>query len=111
MHLRGVRYLHLNCSDSITDEVFDHFQTFDGLKGIHTLNMSECRNITDKAFECLRGIHTLDMTGCTQITDKGFENLRGIHELDMDRCLNSGIAAAKRVLGSISRVVGNDSSE
>ena len=83
VHLRGVRYLHLNHNPSITDAAFDHFQTFRGDKGLDTLNMSWCRQITDKAFENLRGINTLDVSFCRQITDKAFENLRGISTLVM----------------------------
>ena len=86
VHLRGVRYLNLNGNKSITDAAFDHFQTFDGVKGIDTLYMSGCATITDKAFENLRGIRTLNMYGCTAITDKAFENLRGIRTLYLNGC-------------------------
>ena len=78
VHLRGVRYLHLNMNKSITDAAFGHFQTFRGEKGIHTLNMWDCTQITDKAFENLRGVQTLRMR-CLQ----GFVN-----------------TTAKRVLGT-----------
>src|ERR1700739_4379003 len=40
---------------------------------IKNLNISYCKQITDKAFENLKGIHTLDIRGCTQITDKAYE--------------------------------------
>ena len=65
VHLQGVRYLHLNRNKSISDAAFGHFQTFRGEKGIHTLDMGNCTQITDKAFESLRGIHTLYMAGCS----------------------------------------------
>jgi hypothetical protein len=86
VHLRGVRYLHLHENESITDVAFDHFQTFNGSRGIHTLDMSHCWQITDKAFANLRGVHTLNMFCCRQITDKAFEHLRGVHTLNMLYC-------------------------
>ena len=101
VHLQGVRYLHLNGNKSIRDAAFGHFQTFRGEKGIHTLYMNNCTQITDKAFESLRGIHTLDMGNCTQITDEAFEKLRGISTLNMGGCSASSIFTATRVLGII----------
>ena len=86
VHLRGVRYLDLNGNKSITDEAFGHFQTFRGEKGIHTLRMSFCTQITDQAFENLRGINVLNMSYCRQITDQAFEYLRGINTLYMHEC-------------------------
>ena len=80
------RVLHLNRNPCITDAAFEHFQTFNGVKGIHTLNVSDCTTITDRAFENLRGINALNMGGCRQITDKSFEKLRGIHTLNMGGC-------------------------
>ena len=66
---------------------------FSHLVGIHTLNMSDCRQFTDVAFSHLAGIHTLDMSGCRQsgITDVAFSHLAGIHTLDMSWCNQSSI--------------------
>ena len=64
------------------------------LKGIHTLNMSLCSQITDAAFAHLTGIHTLDMSYCSQITDDAFVHLKGIHTLDMNYCYQRTITDA-----------------
>ena len=79
-YLKGIHTLDMNHCFQITDKEFVH------LKGIHTLNMGYCYKITDKAFAHLKGIHTLNMTYCSQISDKAFENLKGIHTLDMIDC-------------------------
>jgi len=52
------------------------------------LNLNRNDNITDKAFKNLKGIHTLDMSNCDQdtITDKAFEHLKGIHTLNVRWC-------------------------
>jgi hypothetical protein len=91
VHLRGIHTLDMSwCRQpSITDAAFVH------LRGIHTLDMGNCSqpSITDAAFVHLRGIHTLDMSGCGQpsITDAAFVHLRGIHTLAMWSCDQPGI--------------------
>ena len=94
VHLRGIHTLDMGncCNLSITDAAFVH------LRGIHTLKMSGCfqRSITDAAFEHLRGIHTLDMSRCNQesITSAAFTHLRGIHTLNMSGCFQRSITDA-----------------
>jgi hypothetical protein len=80
VYLRGIHTLDIHNCRQITDAAFEH------LRGIHTLNMHECRQITDAAFENLRGIHTLDMSYCYKITDAALKHLRGIHTLNMSGC-------------------------
>ena len=94
VHLKGVHKLNMSdCrQDSITDAAFVL------LAGIHTLNMSWCRQdtITDAAFVHLAGIHTLDMSRCDQdtITDAAFVHLAGIHTLNMSWCFQDTITDA-----------------
>ena len=68
----------------LTDADFVH------LAGIHTLDMSWCKQatVTDAAFVHLAGIHTLDMSRCTRaaITDAAFVHLAGIHTLGVEGC-------------------------
>ena len=82
MCLCVARHLHLNMTLSLTDATaaFGHFQTFrDGVKGVHTLDVSSSEQTSYKALECLCGVRVLNMMHCTQSTDKAVENLRGIH--------------------------------
>jgi hypothetical protein len=55
---------------------------------IHTLNMDGCNLVTGAAFVHLRGIHTLDMSHCKQetITDDALTHLDGISGLDISYC-------------------------
>ena len=46
------------------------------MRGINTLDMVGCTQITNEAFEYLRGIQSLDMWGCTQIINKAVVHLR-----------------------------------
>jgi hypothetical protein len=56
------------------------------LKGIHTLDLSDCAQITDKGLVHLKGIHTLSLCAFKQITDKGLVHLKGIHFLNLMYC-------------------------
>jgi hypothetical protein len=47
------------------------------MKGVHIINLSRCKQITDKGLESLKVVHTINLTGCYQITDKGLESLKG----------------------------------
>jgi hypothetical protein len=89
VHIRGgpgvrLHTVRMRGCMGVTDAAFAH------LRGVHTLDMSVCRQatITDAAFAHLRGIHTLDMGGCSQptITDAAFAHLRGVHTLNMFGC-------------------------
>ena len=94
VYLRGIHTLNMfGCNQmTITDAAFVH------LRGIHTLSMGACNQetITDAAFVNLRGIHTLNMGVCYQetITDAAFVNLRGIHTLIMGSCRQITISDA-----------------
>ena len=59
-------------------------------------NISSRKDITDVAFFHLAGIHTLNMSWCRQssITDVAFSHLAGIHTLDMSECHQSSITDA-----------------
>jgi hypothetical protein len=89
VHLRGINTLDMSGCKQITDAAFTN------LRGIHTLNMSHCNQvgITDAAFANLQGIHTLDMAYCNQveITDAAFVHLRGVQKLDMWCCDQASI--------------------
>lgn len=62
-----------------------HFQYFKDT--IHTLNMSYCTQITDKAFQHLKGIRQLSMECCKQITNDAFRHLQGsIYRLNIGYC-------------------------
>jgi hypothetical protein len=100
VHIRGDARVRLHTVDlsmcvNFTDAAFIH------LRGIHTLNMSYCRQatITNAAFVHLRGIHTLYMSYCDQltITDAAFVHLRGIHTLFMSCCNQATITVAAMV--------------
>lgn len=58
------------------------------LRGIRTLDISNCAHLSDAAFVHLRGIRHLRMRSCkqTSITNAAFSNLRGIERLDMEDC-------------------------
>ena len=80
--LRYVKKLSCRECNNITDEML---LCFDDLC---YLDISYCKNITDKGFRYLKGFHTLDMEGCDQetITDEAFKYLKGIHTLNMGFC-------------------------
>ena len=75
----NARAANISARGDLRDEDFSH------LRGVHTLDMSNCSQstITDAAFAHLRGIHTLNMSVCTQstITDAAFAHLCGIDTL------------------------------
>ena len=56
------------------------------LKGVHTINLSDCTRITDKGLESLKGVHTIDLYNCRGITDKGLESLKGAHTIYLYNC-------------------------
>ena len=61
--------------------------------------MASCNQITDAAFANLRGIDTLNMSQCTQITldgiDRQFAHLLSIRIIIMYHCNLATIARAK----------------
>jgi len=74
-------WLTIDCrKSSINDRGLRH------LKGVCTINLSGCKQITDLGLSYLKGIHTLDLKGCKQITDKGLSYLKGVHTIDLSEC-------------------------
>jgi hypothetical protein len=74
-YIREIHGLNLGASQ-ITDNGLSH------LKGIHTLNLYFCKQVTAKDLEHLKGIHTLSLNACI-VTDEGLEHLKGIQTLDL----------------------------
>jgi hypothetical protein len=66
----------------------------DALAGVHTLNLSDCKGISDVG--ALGGVHTLDITRCDGITD--VSALGGVHTLHLSGC--DGITDV-RALGGV----------
>ena len=89
------RAANVSYRDDIVDADFVHIRG-DARVRLHTVYMSNCKRVTDAAFVHLRGIHTLDMYGCNQITitDIAFIHLRGIHTLYMRWCNQETITPA-----------------
>ena len=75
VHLKGIHTLNMwGCDQlTITDAAFAH------LKGIHTLDMGFCNqpSISDAALSHLAGIKDLALYGCNQFTSEAIANLRG----------------------------------
>jgi hypothetical protein len=57
-------------------------QNVDALAGVRTLDLRECRGITD--ISALGGVHTLNLRGCAGITD--VSTLGGVHTLTLEYC-------------------------
>ena len=92
-HLRGMRSLDLIGCGQLTDATFAH------LRGVRTLLISGCdqAGLTDAAFAHLRGSLRLLVCGdCPQLTDGALAHLRGIHTLVMwsmgDAITDAGLA-------------------
>ena len=56
------------------------------LKGVHTINLSNCQRITDTGLSHLKGVHTIDLYGCKRITDIGLSHLKGVHTINLSNC-------------------------
>ena len=56
------------------------------LEGVHTINLSNCYQITDQGLEYLKGVHTINLTDCNQITDQGLKYLKGVININMYNC-------------------------
>ena len=96
------RAVNVSERNDIVDADFVHIRG-DARVRLHTVNMWDCKRVTDAAFVHLCGIHTLEMWGCNQatITDAAFVHLRGIHTLNMIYCNQATItdAAFKHLRG------------
>ena len=117
VHIRGDAHarlytVNMTWCQRVTDAAFVY------LRGIHTLNMSVCREATiictsardpnaqhvllqpgdhhGRGLFAPAGIKSLDMHLCNQatITDAAFVHLRGIQELDVRSCSQATITAA-----------------
>ena len=62
-------------SYKLSDNDFKYF------KNIHTLKITNCKNITGVGFKYLKYIHTLELYRCENITDKELIYLKDIHQL------------------------------
>src|SRR3989344_4295611 len=58
------------------------------LGGLHTLNISNCKNITDESVKLLGGLNTLDLSNCNNITDESVKMLGNVHTLYLSYCKN-----------------------
>lgn len=96
-NLKGIVGLDISgCNQKgITDRAFRY------IKGVLTLNMSGCNQegITDSAL--VTGILQLDISLCKQLTNKFFASLHGIHTLIMRGCSNDISDAAFAHLAGI----------
>src|SRR3989338_8798949 len=56
---------------------------------IYKLDLNSNKNLKDEDFEILRGINTLNMSNCNQetITDKAFEYLGGMNTFKIFKCI------------------------
>src|SRR5271163_4985907 len=72
------KQFNVNITDkTINDDKLKYF------KGVHTIDLSECNQITDHGCEFLKGGHTIDLSGCKQITDRGCKFLTGVHTINL----------------------------
>ena len=76
LQLIATKYAKLFVLNEYNDTVNDYDLKL--LKGVHTINLSDCTRITDKGLESLKGVHTINLSNCTGITDKGLESLKGV---------------------------------
>ena len=67
------------------------------MKGVHTINLSYCNNITDQGLQYLKGVHTINLSYCNKITDQGLQyladksalisgKLKGVHTINLSHC-------------------------
>ena len=89
------RVVNVSLRRDIVDADFVHIRG-DARVRLHSVYMDGCKRVTDGAFVHLRGIHTLYMSCCNQvtITDSAFIHLRGIHTLNMSFCDQATITPA-----------------
>src|SRR3989338_9650836 len=80
--LRGLHTLNISGCENITDE------SIKMLGGLHTLNISNCKNITDESVKMLGGLNTLDLSNCNNITDESVKMLGNVHTLYLSYCRN-----------------------
>ena len=98
-HKRYINHLAFDDSNACARIIADGRDKTVHLRGIHTLDISECNQATiaDAAFVHLRLIHTLDMSHCTHVatTNAAFAHLVGINTVSTIGCRrNVRVAAA-----------------
>ena len=70
------------------------------LKGIHTINLSNCDKITDSGLVHLKNVHTIDLECCKKITDAGLVHLKNVQTIDISGCekiTDTGVAHLKNI--------------
>ena len=65
-------------------KIYDDYLKY--FKCIHIINLSKCKQITDKGLEFLKGIYTIDLSWCNRITDNGLKFLKGVHTINLSNC-------------------------
>src|SRR5207245_2414392 len=78
---KNIKWFEINCSNSI---IMDGRLEY--LKNVHTINLYDYNQITDKGLEYLKGVHSIDLRWCNQVTDKGLEYLKGVHTIYLHGC-------------------------
>jgi hypothetical protein len=63
---------------------------------IHTLDLSWSNKITDEEIKILGNLHTLFLTSCKKITDEGIKMLGNLHTLDLSSCNKIKIKFSKK---------------
>ena len=68
------------------------------LKGVHTIDLFECDQITDQGLQYLadesalligdklKGVHTINLSACEKITNQGLQYLMGVHTINLSAC-------------------------
>lgn len=72
----------------VNDDIFAQLSIDGQLSGLHTLNISNCNNISDNTFKHLSSLHSLNMDNCynENITDEAFKHLSNLESLYMNFC-------------------------
>ena len=73
--------IHINLSNLF---IIDNDLSY--LTGVHKINLSGCKRITDQGLKYLKRIHTIDLSNCFQLTDQGLQYLKGIHTINLSYC-------------------------
>jgi len=77
---KGIHEINLSGCKNITDEGLVH------LRGVRVINLSECALITDEGLAHLRGVRVVDLSGCRNVTDRGLVHLRGVEGINLSSC-------------------------
>jgi len=69
------------------------------LSGVHTICLSWCEGITDEGIKSLSGVHSINLSGCGGITDEGIKSLSGVHSIYLRWCQGITDESIKSLLG------------